>query len=88
MISIGAVYNGPELKGYQIDHSIMAVTKVLKKFRGPLEKGEAPWVNAVFVVSGSLGEVEFNGLLYGHVFSNWHGCKQNRDLCPYPSHQR
>jgi len=63
MISIGTVYRGPELKGSDIWQSIMIVRKALKEFRGVL--GESPWVNAIFVVSGSLGTPGFEGLEYG-----------------------
>lgn len=65
MISIGAVYHGPELQGSEINRLVMSASKVLKEFRGPLRKGEAPWVNAVFVVSGALDDVDFDGLEYG-----------------------
>jgi hypothetical protein len=65
MISIGAVYRGPELKGSEINRLIMAINKALKEFRGQLKLGEVPWVNAVFVVSGSLGAADFEGLKYG-----------------------
>jgi len=63
MISIGAVYNGPELKGSQINRLIMETSKVVKELRGAL--GETPWVNAVFVVTGSFGSVDFDELKYG-----------------------
>jgi hypothetical protein len=63
MISIGTVYRGPELKGSDIWQSIMTVRKTLMEFRGVL--GESPWVNAVFIVSGSLGTPGFEGLEYG-----------------------
>lgn len=65
MISIGAFYNGQELKGSEINRLIMAMSKALKEYRGPLEMGGAPWVNAVFVVSGSLGDAGFDELQYG-----------------------
>lgn len=65
MISIGAVYHGPELQGSEINRAIMTVSKVMKEFRGTLKTGEIPWVNAVFVISGSLGKVDFSGLDYG-----------------------
>lgn len=65
MISIGAVFHGPELRDSQIDQLIMAASKALKELRGPLKTGETPWVNAVFVVSGSLDDVDFEGLEYG-----------------------
>lgn len=63
MISIGAVYNGPELRGSKINRLIMATSKAVKGSRGTL--GETPWVNAVFVVPGSLGDVDFTDLIYG-----------------------
>lgn len=63
MISIGAVYNGPELQGSQINRLIMATSKAVKELRGTL--GETPWVNAVFVVPGSLGEADVDHLTYG-----------------------
>ena len=65
MISIGAVFHGPELRDSQMDRLIMAASKELKELRGPLKTGETPWVNAVFVVSGSLDDVDFEGLEYG-----------------------
>jgi hypothetical protein len=63
MISIGAVYNGPELQGSQINRLIMAVSKAVKELRGTL--GKTPWVNAVFVVPGSLGDGDVDHLMYG-----------------------
>lgn len=63
MISIGGVYNGPELQGSQINRLIMATSKAVKELRGTL--GDTPWVNAVFVVPGSLDDVDFDGLKYG-----------------------
>lgn len=63
MISIGAVYDGPELQGSQISQLIMATSKAVKQLRGTL--GETPWVNAVFIVPGSLGEPDFDYIKYG-----------------------
>lgn len=63
MISIGAVYNGPELEGSQISRLIMATSKSVKELRGTL--GQTPWVNAVFVVPGSLGRPDFDDIQYG-----------------------
>jgi hypothetical protein len=65
MISIGAVYHGPELLGSEINRLIIKASTILKELRGPLKTGEAPWVNVVFVVSGSLADVDFEGLQYG-----------------------
>jgi hypothetical protein len=63
MISIGAVYNGPELQGSKINRLIMATSKAVKELRGTL--GQTPWVNVVFVVPGSLGGADFDDLKYG-----------------------
>jgi hypothetical protein len=60
MISIGAVYHGPELRGSQINAVIVEAGKELNELRGPLKTGETPWMNAVFVVSGSLGTLCIN----------------------------
>lgn len=63
MISIGAVYNGPELQGSEVNRLLMATSKVVKELRGTL--GATPWVNAVFIVPGSLGESDLDYLTYG-----------------------
>ena len=63
MISIGAVFRGPELKGSEINQSFTALSKALTEFRGVL--GEVPWVNAIFFIPGSLGTPGFEGLKYG-----------------------
>lgn len=63
MISIGAVFKGPELQGSEIDQLIMATSKAVKEFRGTL--GQTPWVNAVFVVPGSLGKPDLDYITYG-----------------------
>lgn len=65
MISIGAVYEGPELHDSSIFRAVSAARTVLKELRGDLVKGQSPWVNAVFVVPGSLRSVDFDGLQYG-----------------------
>lgn len=65
MISIGAVFRGPELNDSEIRRLIIVMSKALKDCGGPLKKGEIPWVNAVFVVSGSLGDAGFDELQYG-----------------------
>lgn len=65
MISIGAVYHGPELQGLKIQLAIMAASKAINSYRGALESIGTPWVNVVFVISGSLAQVDFEGLEYG-----------------------
>ncbi|HEY4341687.1 MAG TPA: hypothetical protein VGM97_17215 [Steroidobacteraceae bacterium] len=65
MISIGAVYHGPELQGSEVNRLIMRTSKVLKELGGAPTKDGRPWVNAVFVVAGSLDNVDFQGLEFG-----------------------
>jgi hypothetical protein len=73
MISIGAVYHGPELLGSEINRLIIKASTILKELRGPLKTGETPWVNVVFVVSGSLADVDFEGLQYGQYSKSGNG---------------
>lgn len=63
MIAIGTVFKGPELQGSRIDRLMMATSKTVKQLRGTL--GETPWVNAVFIIPGSLGEADFDYPKYG-----------------------
>jgi len=65
MISIGAVFHGPELKDSKIDLAILAASKIIKSHRGALDSIKTPWVNAVFVVSGSMADVDFECLEFG-----------------------
>lgn len=65
MISIGAVYRGPELRGSPINRALMNAARAINDLRGPLVIGTAPLVNAVFVVPGSLGSPDFDGLQFG-----------------------
>src|SRR4051812_2388461 len=48
-----------------MNRAVMAASKALKEVRGELVKGCTPWVNAVFVVPGSLARVDFEGLQFG-----------------------
>jgi len=65
MISIGATYRGPELKGSAINRKLTEVSAAIKDLRGSLNEGVSPWVNAVFVAPGSPGNAGFRGLAYG-----------------------
>ena len=65
MISIGGVFRGPELESSPFAKAHRATARALKGLRGPLTLGSAPLVNAVFVVPGSQGEPDFDGLEYG-----------------------
>jgi hypothetical protein len=64
MIFIGAVYKGPELKGSSINLSLMKATRLINQLRSATT-GESPSLNAVFVVPGSLGKSDFDGLIFG-----------------------
>lgn len=65
MISIGSVFEGPELNDSKVRQLIMKISQHVKNTRGSLDKGKIPWVNAVFVVEGSLGAPDFDYLTYG-----------------------
>jgi hypothetical protein len=65
MISIGAIYNGPELKDSRINRALRATSKSVDALRGPLKLGDTPVVNAVFVVAGSFGPPGFDCPEYG-----------------------
>ncbi|GCB06755.1 hypothetical protein [Ralstonia sp. SET104] len=64
MISIGAVYLGPEHEGSEVHVTITSAIAILKELRGPGDV-ETPLVNAVFVVKGSQGAPEFDYPQYG-----------------------
>ena len=55
MISIGTIFEGPELKESAIDSALRRLGKAAIDVRGDLELGEHPAVNVVFHVPGSLG---------------------------------
>ena len=61
MIGAGGVYNGPELEGSLIERFLRATYKAIKTSRGQWKEGDAPAVIVVWVVPGSLGEVNFTG---------------------------
>lgn len=61
MIGLGAIYNGPDLEGSLIEKSLRATSKALKAIRGDWTEGDVPRVIVVWVVPGSLGEVNFTG---------------------------
>jgi hypothetical protein len=65
MISIGSVFEGPELNDSKVRQLIMKISQHIRRERGSLNKGEIPWVNSVFVVEGSLGAPDFEYLIYG-----------------------
>jgi hypothetical protein len=60
MISIGAVYRGPELRERPAYQRIGALMRAAIKFRGWFEVGTRPGINVVFYVPGSLGDFDFD----------------------------
>lgn len=62
MISIGAVYRGPELRDSHINRVISASMQSAMKIRSELESASRPSVNVIFYVPGSLGEPDWDGL--------------------------
>jgi hypothetical protein len=65
MISIGAIYRGPELRESPFCAKLSDASVALRSLRDPSFKGRVPWVNAVFIVAGSLGDADFRGTAYG-----------------------
>ena len=62
MISIGAVFRGPELRDSRIDRAIKAVGKTAEMLRGEFEFGNSPAINVVFYVPGSTGSLDWEGM--------------------------
>ena len=60
MITIGAVYSGPELEGGAFNKLISSVAKVATKVCGPSETFVGPAVNVIFCVAGSLGKPDWD----------------------------
>ncbi|MEF9416634.1 hypothetical protein ABXT21_19680 [Ralstonia sp. SM1864_UCD524_TZ4] len=68
MISIGAVYLGPEHQGSEVHATITSAIEILKALHAPGDV-ESPLVNAVFVVTGSQGAADFDYPQYGEQSS-------------------
>jgi hypothetical protein len=78
MIIISADYYGPELKGSIIWDAISSAMRVMRDLRNQTNAGtlgEVPHVNAVFRVSGSLGEPDFDAVRVG-AYSSKDKCVQ------------
>lgn len=60
MISIGAVYNGPESKDSWAYERIGRTMRAAMNLRGWFEVGHFPAINVVFYVPGSFGKVDFD----------------------------
>ncbi|WP_313101974.1 hypothetical protein [Brevundimonas sp.] len=66
MITIGAIYRGPELRESRLVQAVRTASEVIGELRDPsYDVGTIPWVNPIFIVQGSLGEPGFRGLIYG-----------------------
>lgn len=62
MISIGAVFRGPELRESRIDRAIKSAGKAAERLRGAFEFGSSPAINVVFYVPGSIGRLDWEGM--------------------------
>lgn len=65
MITVGAVYGGPEHRDSRVCAIISAVGLAATEARGPFEFGTAPAVNVVYYVPGSLDRPDWTGLRDG-----------------------
>jgi len=61
MIATGGYYRGPEIKDSRIDKMLRATGKALDAICGDWKEGDAPGLVVLFVVPGSLGDVNFVG---------------------------
>ena len=62
MISIGAIYGGPELDDSIIEHAINLAQKTAIKIRKDFKIGSSPAVNVVFHVPGSISSPDWEWL--------------------------
>lgn len=65
MISIGAIYRGPELDESAVNAAIRRVGKAAIAARGNFAVGQCPSINVVFYVPGSLGKPDFQYISEG-----------------------
>lgn len=66
MIAIGEHYCGPEHRNSRISDALGKASTVIVKSRPQdFNKGQ-PWVNPIFVVAGTLGGPDFDGVRLGH----------------------
>ena len=65
MITVGAVFRGPELRGCALDAVVRTVGRAAMKATGDFEFGSAPATNVVFHVPGTLGGPDWDGLRDG-----------------------
>ena len=66
MIAIGEHYLGPEHRNSRISEALGKASIAIATSR-PQELGkDLPWVNPIFIVAGSLGNPDFDGIRLGH----------------------
>jgi hypothetical protein len=61
MIGVGGVFRGPEIRESQLGKFLFATGKAISNASGEWKEGDSPAVIVVWVVPGSLGEVNFTG---------------------------
>ena len=67
MIVTGEHYRGPEHRDSRIRAALDKVGATIMKLRpGSYADGSNPWVNPIFIVAGSLGQPDFQGVRVGH----------------------
>jgi hypothetical protein len=67
MISVGEHYLGPEHRSSRISRALdVAATAIARSRPQNFKEGHRPWVNVIFIVAGSLGTPEFDGIHLGH----------------------
>lgn len=67
MIAIGNQFGGPELKGSVIQLALSRAAQIAIRARRPkFNDGSAAWINPIFIVPGSMWNVEFEGCQIGH----------------------
>lgn len=65
MIFIGGIFSGPELDGSSTEQTIKLVGRIAADLRGSFNVGDAPAVNVVFCVPGSLRSPDWDWLQEG-----------------------
>jgi hypothetical protein len=67
MIAIGNDFGGPELRGSPIHLALNKAMNVAANTRAPTyNDGTESWVNAIYLVPGSVSKPEFSGFELGH----------------------
>ncbi|KRE14306.1 hypothetical protein ASE66_13015 [Bosea sp. Root483D1] len=67
MITIGADFGGPELKGTVVRDAVLAAMNVASDTRRKnYDDGTSGWINPIFLVPGSITQPDFEGYKIGH----------------------